>query len=61
KLKSRAKGENRSLSAEVTRILAEAVTEPRKLSILRLEGLGRKLWHGIDAANYVEEERTTWL
>lgn len=60
KLKARARVQNRSLSQEVTRILSEAVTVQAELSILELEGLGKELWKGIDAAKYVDEERKSW-
>ncbi|MDO8501254.1 MAG: hypothetical protein Q7S20_05390 [Gemmatimonadaceae bacterium] len=60
KLKARAKRQNRSLSQEVTRILSESVIEQEELSILELEGLGKELWKGIDAAKYVNEERDSW-
>lgn len=60
KLKARARKQNRSVSQEVTRILSDAVTEPEELSILELEGLGKDLWKGIDAAKYVNDERDSW-
>ena len=60
KLKARAKRENRSVAQEVTRILADAVEEPRKLNIMDLEGLGKDLWEGIDAGEYVRKERDSW-
>ena len=60
KLKARAKKQNRSLSSEVTVILSQAVNEREELSILELEGLGKDLWKGIDAAKHVNEERDNW-
>jgi plasmid stability protein len=60
KLKARAKRQNRSVSQEVTRILATAVEEQEELSILDLQGLGKELWKGIDAAKYVSELRDSW-
>jgi plasmid stability protein len=57
KLKSRAKRQNRSVSQEVTHILAAAVEEQEELSILDLHGLGKELWKGIDAAKYVSDLR----
>ena len=29
-------------------------------SILELQGLGKDLWAGIDAQEYVDEERSSW-
>lgn len=60
KLKARAKRQNRSVSQEVTRILTAAVEEQEELSILDLQGLGKELWKGIDAAKYVSELRDSW-
>lgn len=60
KLKARAKRQNRSVSQEVTRILATAVEEQEELSLLDLQGLGKDLWKGIDAAKYVSELRDEW-
>lgn len=33
---------------------------PRKRSILELEGLGKEIWEGIDAQEYVNELRKEW-
>ena len=29
-------------------------------SILELRGLGKEIWHGIDAQTYVDAERDSW-
>jgi plasmid stability protein len=60
KLKARAKAERRSVAQEVTVLLGEALAEPKKLSILDLQGLGKEIWKGIDAAEYVARERDSW-
>jgi hypothetical protein len=31
-----------------------------KRSILELEGLGKETWHGLDAQEYVNQERASW-
>ena len=31
-----------------------------KRSIMELEGLGKEIWHEIDAQEYVNQERTSW-
>lgn len=31
-----------------------------KRSIMELEGLGKEIWQGIDAQEYVNEERALW-
>ncbi len=34
-------------------------SEPRH-SILELRGLGKEIWEGVDAQEYVRKERSTW-
>jgi hypothetical protein len=42
-------------------LAATAATEtPPKRSILELEGLGKEIWEGIDAQEYVNELRKEW-
>ena len=60
KLQARAKRERRSVAQQVTEMLSRALEEPAPLSILDLQGLGKELWRGIDAAEHVERERSTW-
>ena len=33
---------------------------PPKRSIMELEGLGKEIWAGIDAQDYVSRERDSW-
>jgi len=60
KLKARAKREHRSVAQEVTMLLSEALEAPRAHSILELRGLGKDLWTGVDAAEYIARERDSW-
>jgi len=60
KLKARAKREHRSVAQEVTVLLTEALEPAAPRSILELRGLGKELWRGVDAADHVATERTTW-
>ncbi len=60
RLKERAEQQHRSVAQEVTRILTESLSEPPLLSLLELEGLGRDVWAGIDAAKHVAAERDEW-
>ena len=58
----RAKAE---LSAEEQTRLAEELLQSSARpngtrSILELKGLGKEIWKGIDAAEYVENERRSW-
>ena len=34
-------------------------TEPGQ-SIMRLQGLGKEVWQGVDAQEYVDQERSSW-
>lgn len=36
------------------------LTPKPKRSILELEGLGKEIWKGIDAQEYVNQERDSW-
>lgn len=58
-LRERAASEHRSVAQEVVHLLSQAVRK-EPTSLLALQGLGRDLWKGIDAARHVEEERATW-
>jgi plasmid stability protein len=60
KLQERAQREHRSVTQEVIHILDQALVEEKTLSIMGLEGLGKELWEGIDAAQYIREERDSW-
>jgi len=60
KLQARARRERRSVAQQVTEILVRALEEPEPLSILDLQGLGKEHWRGIDAAEHVERERSSW-
>lgn len=60
KLQERAHREHRSVTQEVIHILDQALEEEKPLSIMGLEGLGKELWEGIDAAEYIREERDSW-
>jgi plasmid stability protein len=60
KLKARARRERRSVAQEVTCLLSAALDAPPPLSIMELQGLGKDLWQGVDAAAHVETERKLW-
>jgi hypothetical protein len=48
------------LIAEVVSQLSDRV-EPRSRSRLtELRGLGKEIWEGIDAGDYVRQERSSW-
>jgi plasmid stability protein len=60
RLKEQAEREHRSLAQEVIHLLNEALGPERTLSISGLQGLGKELWEGIDAAEYIRAERDSW-
>jgi Arc/MetJ-type ribon-helix-helix transcriptional regulator len=42
-------------------ILAEREAKPEgSTSIMQLQGLGKEIWQGIDAQEYVNQERAAW-
>ena len=60
RLKRRAAANHRSVAQEVTHILAAATAERPATSLMALDGLGRSLWEGGDAADRVANERDGW-
>jgi len=60
RLKRRAELQHRSVAQEVTHILDQVLAEPEPLSILSLQGLGKTVWTGVDAAAHVDAERRSW-
>jgi plasmid stability protein len=60
KIQARAKRERRSVAQEVIHILSQVTDQTTPLSILDLQGLGREVWRGVDAARHVGRERRGW-
>ena len=60
RLKEQAKREHRSMAQVVIRTLDSNLEFEKTLSIMGLQGLGKELWEGIDAAEYIREERDSW-
>jgi plasmid stability protein len=60
RLRSRARAHRRSIAQEVIHLLNEATRGESTGSILRLKGLGKEYWQGIDPVRYVAEERRSW-
>lgn len=48
------------LIEDLISIVRHRVTPKPKRSILELEGLGKEIWNGIDAQEYVNQERDSW-
>lgn len=55
-------GEQMQLIEELFGLIRQRVTlTPKpKRSILELRGLGKEIWNGIDAQEYVNQERDSW-
>ncbi len=55
-----APAEQLRLLEELARHLRTLGTRERPQSVLELEGLGKEIWSGIDAQEYVDRERSSW-
>lgn len=44
----------------LARVVRSDVAPTPAYSIMELEGLGQEIWQGIDIAQYIHEERTSW-
>lgn len=48
------------LLAELANQVREESRTEGKRSILELRGLGKEIWEGIDAQEYIDRERDSW-
>ena len=48
------------LLEELAALVRRQVATRARRSILELQGLGKEIWQGIDAQEYVDRERTSW-
>jgi hypothetical protein len=48
------------LLGELAVLVTQQPGERRSRSILELQGLGKEIWEGIDAQEYVRQERASW-
>lgn len=48
------------LLAELANLVRDDSRKSKKRSIMELEGLGKEIWAGIDAQEYVNQERDSW-
>lgn len=60
RLQEMARRDRRSLAQEVIYLLEKASERREMHSILELSGLGKEVWQGIDADEYVRAERDSW-
>ncbi|WP_293127816.1 hypothetical protein [Microcoleus sp. bin38.metabat.b11b12b14.051] len=56
----RKQAEESGIQKELKLKLCQPVIPQPKRSILELEGLGKEIWNGIDAGEYVNQERDSW-
>jgi hypothetical protein len=59
-IRSLSAAEQLELIALISRQLASETHDVEPLDIMALHGLGREIWQGIDAQNYVAELRQEW-
>jgi hypothetical protein len=52
--------QRKALIMVIVDTLAEPELTSEKHSLLELEGLGKELWEGIDAQDYVNQLRNEW-
>ena len=52
--------EKLQLLTDIVAMLRHQVTARPKHSIMELEGLGKEIWQGIDAQEYVNQEQDLW-
>jgi len=54
------RGEQLELMQHLAALVRRRAEPPAKHSILSLQGLGKRVWEGVDAQRYVAEERASW-
>jgi tRNA threonylcarbamoyladenosine modification (KEOPS) complex Pcc1 subunit len=48
------------LLVEIASLVGRHVSPKPKRSSMELEGLGKEIWQGVDAQDYVDQERASW-
>ncbi len=48
------------LLEDIAALVRQHIAKRPRRSILELEGLGKEIWEGIDAQEYVNKERSSW-
>ena len=48
------------LLEDLAALLRRSLSVSERHSILELQGLGKEIWEGIDAQEYVDRERSSW-
>ena len=48
------------LLEDLAALVRRQVTTRAQRSILELQGLGKEIWRGLDALEYIDQERASW-
>lgn len=59
-VESLSRAEQLRLLSELAEYLRKHGAPEARTSILELQGLGKEIWRGIDAQEYVDRERAAW-
>jgi hypothetical protein len=59
-VESLSRTEQLRLMSELAEYLRVHAGPESRISILELQGLGKEIWNGIDAQEYVDRERAAW-
>jgi hypothetical protein len=59
-VESLSRAEQLRLMSELAEYLRAQAASESSVSILKLQGLGKEIWQGIDAQEYVDRERAAW-
>jgi len=54
------RAERMELLKYLTSLVSESEAPKPRRSLLELRGLGKEIWEGIDAQEYVNQERRSW-
>ena len=52
--------EQLQLLEELAAVVRHRILTKPKRNIMELEGLGKEVWRGLDAQEYVNQERASW-
>ena len=59
-VESLSRAEQLRLISDLTESLRVEAPPEARTSILDLQGLGKEIWQGVDAQDYVDRERSSW-
>ena len=59
-IESLSRSEQLRLMSDLAEYLREHTPSETRTSVLELQGLGKEIWRGVDAQEYVDRERASW-